>query len=184
MKPPMKSPLYHRSWAASVFFAFAVVLGLAHPSALAAAHPATSSPSAPHASVYDVRDYGAKGDGSANDTPAVNKAITAANSAGGGTVRFPAGTYKSKNTIHMKSNVTLQVDSGATIQGSSADTYDAAETNPYDQYQDYGHSHFHDAMIYGDRLTNIGFVGGGVIDGLGNLITGNPKSGRPTRSCR
>ena len=40
MKPPMKSPLYQRSWAASVFFAFAVVLGLAHPSALAAAPPA------------------------------------------------------------------------------------------------------------------------------------------------
>ncbi|MGQ4436267.1 glycosyl hydrolase family 28 protein [Streptomyces sp. SAS_260] len=167
--------MYRRSWAASVFFAFAVVLGLAHPSALAAAPPA---PHAPHAAVYDVRDYGAKGDGSANDTPAVNKAITAANAAGGGTVRFPAGTYKSKNTIHMKSDVTLQVDTGATIQGSSADTYDAPEANPNDQYQDYGHSHFHDAMIYGDRLTNIGFVGGGVIDGLGNLITGNPQSGQ------
>ncbi|MGX9885021.1 glycosyl hydrolase family 28 protein [Streptomyces sp. NPDC002276] len=162
---------------ASVFFAFAVVLGLAHPSALAAAPPATPGHPAPHAAVYDVRDYGAKGDGSANDTPAVNKAITAANSAGGGTVRFPAGTYRSKNTIHMKSDVTLQVDTGATIQGSSADTYDAPEANPNDQYQDYGHSHFHNAMIYGDRLTNIGFVGGGVIDGLGNLITGNPKSG-------
>ncbi|WP_262056686.1 glycosyl hydrolase family 28 protein [Streptomyces sp. STR69] len=178
MEPPtrsrMKPPMYKRSWAASVFFAFAVVLGLAHPSALAAAPPAAPGHSA---AVYDVRDYGAKGDGSANDTPAVNKAITAANSAGGGTVRFPAGSYKSKNTIHMKSNVTLQVDTGATIQGSSADTYDAPEANPNDQYQDYGHSHFHNAMIYGDRLTNIGFVGGGVIDGLGNLITGNPKSG-------
>lgn len=75
--------MYQRSWVASVFFAFAVVLGLAHPSALAA------TPPAPHATVYDVRDYGAKGDGSANDTPAVDKAITAAGSAGGGTVRFP-----------------------------------------------------------------------------------------------
>ena len=127
MKPPTKSrmksrlkpPMYKRSWAASVFFAFVVVLGLAHPSALAAAPSATPGRSA---AVYDVRDYGAKGDGSANDTPAVNKAITAANSAGGGTVRFPAGSYRSKNTIHMKSNVTLQVDTGATIQGSSADT--------------------------------------------------------------
>ncbi len=83
----MKPPMYRRSWAASVFFAFAVVLGLAHPSALAATPPA---PDAPHATVYDVRDYGAKGDGSANDTPAVNKAITAANAVYGGTVRFPA----------------------------------------------------------------------------------------------
>ncbi|MEU0206705.1 glycosyl hydrolase family 28 protein [Streptomyces canus] len=125
-----------------------------------------------------MRDYGAKGDGSANDTPAVNKAITAASSAaGGGVVRFPPGAYKSKNTIHMKSHVTLRLDKGATLQGSGADTYDKAESNPYDAYQDYGHSHFRDAMIYGDRLTDIGFVGQGVIDGMGDLITGNPKSG-------
>lgn len=177
MKPPMRK----RSWAASVFFAFAVVLGLTHPEALAAPRTATpptsTSTKTPHAAVFDVHAYGAKGDGSTNDTPAINKAITAANAAGGGTVRFPVGQYKSKNTIHMKSEVTLQVDKGATIQGSSADTYDPPEANPNDAYQDYGHSHFHNAMIYGDKLKNIGFVGEGVIDGLGNLITGNPKSG-------
>ncbi|MGW2517466.1 glycosyl hydrolase family 28 protein [Streptomyces sp. NPDC001617] len=170
MKPPTDP---RRRAAAVVLFVVAVVLGLTHPAALAAPQ---SGPRA--AAVFDVRDYGAKGDGSANDTPAVNKAITAASSAsGGGTVRFPAGDYKSKNTIHMKSHVTLQLDKGATLQGSGADTYDKAESNPYDAYQDYGHSHFHDAMIYGDKLTDIGFVGQGVIDGMGNLITGNPKSG-------
>ena len=35
----------------------------------------------------------------------------------------------------------------------------AAEPNPYSQYQDYGHSHFHDAMFWGDSLSNIGFTG-------------------------
>ncbi|MFJ9814798.1 glycosyl hydrolase family 28 protein [Streptomyces sp. NPDC101151] len=169
----MRSSIPHgRGTAVTVLSVLAVVLGLTHPTALAAPQPSHRA-----AAVFDVRDYGAKGDGSANDTPAVNKAVTAAHSAGGGTVRFPAGTYKSKSTIHMKSNVTLQVDTGATIQGSSADTYDPPESNAYDKYQDYGHSHFHNAMIYGDRLTNIGFTGGGVIDGAGNLITGNPKSG-------
>ncbi|MET7454272.1 glycosyl hydrolase family 28 protein [Streptomyces sp. NPDC005574] len=172
MKPPTAPG---RRAGAIVLFVLAVVLGLTHPVALAAPNPAPGS--APSAAALDVRDYGAKGDGSTNDTPAINKAIDAANAAGGGTVRFPSGSYKSKNTIHMKSHVTLQVDKGATIQGSSADTYDKAESNPYDAYQDYGHSHFHDAMIHGDRLTDIGFVGQGVIDGLGNLITGNPRSG-------
>ncbi|MEW2400582.1 glycosyl hydrolase family 28 protein [Streptomyces sp. NPDC046862] len=161
-----------KRWAAIVFCAFAIVLGLTHPPALATPQQRPAAPAE-----FDVRDYGAKGGGSTNDTPAINKAITAANAAGGGTVRFPAGQYKSKNTIHMKSEVTLQVDKGATLQGSSADTYDPPEDNPYDDYQDYGHSHFHNAMIHGDRLTNIGFVGEGVIDGLGNLITGTPKSG-------
>ncbi|MER6084765.1 glycosyl hydrolase family 28 protein [Streptomyces sp. NPDC001833] len=170
MKPPTAE---RHSAAAIVLFVLAVVLGLSHPAALAA--PQTAAPRA--GAVYDVRDYGAKGDGSTNDSPAIDKAVTAANSAGGGTVRFTAGTYKSKNTLHMKSHVTLQLDKGATLQGSSADTYDKAESNPYDAYQDYGHSHFHDAMIYGDKLTDIGFVGQGVIDGAGNLITGNPKTG-------
>src|SRR5262249_5143798 len=69
------------------------------------------------------------------------------------------------------------VDAGSTTLGSSADTYDAAEPNPNDAYQDYGHSHFHDAMIWGDGLTNIGFTGSGTIDGGGYLITGNPGPG-------
>src|SRR2546421_6876298 len=130
-----------------------------------------------YAATYNVRDYGAKGDGSTNDTPAIQAAINAASSAGGGVVEFPSGNYKSKNSIHLKSNITIQLDSGSTILGSSADTYDAAEPNAFSAYQDYGHSHFHDAMIWGDGLTNIGFTGSGTIDGAGNLITGNPGAG-------
>jgi polygalacturonase len=169
-----------------VGLAVIAVLGLVAPQAVAAplttpVHAAAQAPvpaaALPAAATFNVRDYGAQGDGSTNDTSAINAAITAANGAGGGTVEFPSGDYKSKNSIHMKSNVTLQLDAGSTILGSSADTYDAAESNPYDDYQDYGHSHFHDAMIWGDRLTNIGFIGSGTIDGAGNLITGNPHSG-------
>jgi hypothetical protein len=130
------------------------------------------------AATFNVRDYGATGNGSTNDTAAINDAVAAANSAGGGVVEFPAGTYKSANSIHMKSNVTIQLDAGSTIMGASGTGYDAAESNPNDAYQDYGHSHFHDAMIWGDSLTNIGFVGSGTIDGGGNLITGNPGSGQ------
>ncbi|MEO6085200.1 MAG: glycosyl hydrolase family 28 protein [Umezawaea sp.] len=137
----------------------------------AAAAPPTAG------AVFDVKDYGAKGDGSADDTAAINRAITAANGAGGGTVRFRAGTYRSPKSIHLKSDVTIQLDSGSTIKGSGSNTYDAPEANQWDDYQDYGHSHFHNAMIWGDRLTNIAFVGSGTIDGGGHLITGNPDSG-------
>ncbi|MFF7654773.1 glycoside hydrolase family 28 protein [Streptomyces sp. NPDC007983] len=156
--------------AASAALILAIVFGSAQAPTLAA-------PLAKPAATFDVKDYGAKADGSTNDTGAIEKAVNAAAAAGGGIVEFPSGQYKSKNTVHLKSNVTLQLDSGATILGSSADTYDKPESNPYDDYQDYGHSHFHNAMFYGDKLTNIGFTGSGTIDGAGNLITGNPDSG-------
>lgn len=126
---------------------------------------------------YNVRDFGATGNGTSNDAPAVNAAITAANASGGGTVEFPAGTYLAASSIHMLSNVTLQLDKDATVLGAPSG-YDPPEPNPYDQYQDYGHSHFHDAMIWGDNLSNIGFIGQGTIDGGGHLITGNPKPGQ------
>src|SRR5262245_1519407 len=82
--------------------------------------PAASWADVGPAAVINVKDFGAKGDGSANDSPAIDRAINAATAmSGGATVHFPAGTYKSQNTIHMKSNVTLQLDSGATIRGAS-----------------------------------------------------------------
>ncbi|KAB2352641.1 glycosyl hydrolase family 28 protein [Actinomadura rudentiformis] len=131
----------------------------------------------PSGGPYNVRSYGATGNGSTNDTGAINRAIDAASAAGGGVVRFPAGTYRSANSIHMKSNITIQLDSGSTILGSPNDDYDPPEPNPNDEYQDYGHSHFHNAMIWGDRLSNLCFTGSGTIDGGGHLITGNPDSG-------
>ncbi len=169
-----------RRTAATALLGFLVALGVSQPPAGAQPPPATppaAPAAAPAAAEFNVRDYGAVGNGSTNDTAAVNRAITAANAAGGGIVRFPSGTYESKNTIRMKSNVTLQLDAGSTISGNGADTYDPPEPNQWDDYQDYGHSHFHNAMIHGDNLSNIGFTGSGVIDGDGALITGNPKSG-------
>src|SRR5207244_2489908 len=97
---------------------------------------------------------------------------------GGGIVHFSSGTYRSASSIHMKSNVTLNLDGGATVMGAGGTGYDAPESNSNDRFQDFGHSHFHDAMIWGNNLSNIGFTGSGTIDGGGHLITGNPKSGQ------
>jgi len=60
--------------------------------------------------VFNVKDsaYGAKGDGTTNDAPAIQAAIDAANAAGGGTVYLPAGTYLVKAKLELQSNVTLQ----------------------------------------------------------------------------
>jgi polygalacturonase len=124
----------------------------------------------------DVKNFGAKGDGHSLDTAAINKAIDAAAAAGGGSVYFPAGGYLSYS-IHLKSNVNLYLSEGATIIAADSTLqggvgYDAAEPNPFDQYQDYGHSHFHNSLIWGEGLHNIGIFGAGLIWGRG-LTKGN-----------
>ncbi|MDR3703464.1 MAG: glycosyl hydrolase family 28-related protein, partial [Candidatus Sulfopaludibacter sp.] len=65
---------------------------------------------------FNVRNFGAAGDGQRTDTDAINKAIQTASDAGGGTVLVPAGNYVS-GTILLKNNVTLWIDAGATILG-------------------------------------------------------------------
>src|SRR3982074_1320647 len=64
--------------------------------------------------IFDIRTYGAVGDGKAVDSPAINKAIEAAAAAGGGTVLFPAGTWLSFS-IRLKSHVALHLSQGAIL---------------------------------------------------------------------
>jgi len=119
----------------------------------------------------DVRAFGARGDGRALDTAAINRAIAAAGAAGGGTVRFPAGTYLSAS-IHLMSHVGLHLDHGATIEAAAPAlaAYDEPEPNEWGdkrKYQDFGHSHWHNALIWGENLQDVSIVGPGLIDGAG-----------------
>ena len=118
-----------------------------------------------HAARFDVKSYGAKGDGRTLDSPAINRAIDAAAAAGGGTVEFPAGTYLT-GSIRLRSNLTLQFDSGTTLEAAAdGAAYDAAEPNQSDKFQDFGHSHFHNSLIWGEGLENVTIQGPGLIDG-------------------
>jgi len=127
---------------------------------LSAAEPAVNS--------FNVRDYGAVGDGKNLDSPAIDKAIAAAADAGGGTVLVPAGTYLS-GSIHLKSNIHLVIDVGATILGAPQDMNAYDETEPYTLggYQDGGHCFFHNSLIWGENLTNVFITGNGMISGGG-----------------
>ncbi len=64
-----------------------------------------------------MKDFGAKGDGTTNDTPAINKAINEAHNDGGGDIVFPAGTYEAAS-IQIKSNVRFVLDTKAVISGT------------------------------------------------------------------
>jgi polygalacturonase len=120
----------------------------------------------------DVRAFGAAGDGKTLDTLAINKAIEAAATAGGGSVRFPSGKYLSYS-IHLKSHVSLYLDAGATILAADSPApgastgYDPPEPNAWDKFQDFGHSHWHNSLIWGEGLENISIEGQGLIWGKG-----------------
>ena len=121
---------------------------------------------------FDVRAFGAKGDGASLDTPAINKAIEAASAVGGGLVHFPSGSYLCFS-VHLKSNVSLHLSPGAAIVAAetpasgSGTGYDPPEPNQWDHYQDFGHSHWHNSLIWGEEISNVSILGPGLIWGKG-----------------
>jgi polygalacturonase len=158
------------------------------------AAPPKATPAASNA--LDVKTFGATGNGKTLDTPAVNKAIDAAAAAGGGVVRFPTGNYLCYS-IHLKSHVSLFLDPGATIVAAdsptvSADGYDPPEPNAWDKFQDFGHSHWHNSLIWGEGLQNISIEGQGLIWGKGlsrgdqdlNLPAGVGNKSISLKNCR
>jgi polygalacturonase len=130
-------------------------------------------------STFSVRDYGATGDGLTLDTAAIKAAIEAAAQAGGGTVELPAGDYLCYS-LRLKSHVTLHLGPGATIIAAEPPAagepggYDPPEPNAWNQYQDFGHSHFQNSLIWGVDLENVAITGPGRIYGRG-LSRGNGR---------
>ncbi len=146
-----------------------------------------------HSGKINVKDHGVAGDGTTDDTEAINKAIDFAASIGGGTLLFPAGDYPVR-TVHLKSNVWLLVDSGAVIKAlpggdapeltwfsdrdyrsglSPTDPRPYSDPENYMTKQDVGHTYFHNSMFHGERIENVKIVGRGRITGNGNLVTGD-----------
>ncbi len=129
--------------------------------------------------VYDVRDYGAVGDGVHIDSPAINAAIEAASQKGGGVILFPEGVYASYS-IRLKDNITLRLEKGSVIKAAKPTAeqgYDLAEPNEWDAYQDFGHSHWKNSLIWGIGLQNLTFEGEGTIDGTDALSRGLGRQG-------
>lgn len=131
---------------------------------------------------FEVTAFGAVGDGTTIDTPAINRAIEAAEASGGGTVYFAAGQYLCYS-IRLKSNVALHLDQGAVIVAADplpegqAGGYDEPEpAQPWEAYQDYGHNHWHNSLIWGEDLHDISICGPGRIWGRGLTRSNGPAS--------
>lgn len=126
---------------------------------------------------HNVRDYGAKGDGKAVDSPAFNRAIEAASARGGGTIVVPPGRYLCFS-IRLKSHITLVLSPGSVIEAADPKKhkgrYDLPEGVFEEQLVDYGLAHFHNSLIYGDGVSDIAIIGQGLIHGLGLDREGPP----------
>jgi polygalacturonase len=148
----------------------------------------SSGPMAVSAGFHDVKRYGATGDGKTIDTPAINRAIEAVAAGGGGTVYFPAGQYLCYS-IHLKSDVGLYLCHGAVVIAADAppegraDGYDSPEpTQAWEAYQDYGHNHWQNSLIWGIDLHDISIEGPGRIWGRGLMRGYNPNGRNPAET--
>lgn len=127
--------------------------------------------------VFNVRDFGATGDGRTLDTTSLNRAVEAAAAAGGGTVLVPAGRFLT-GTIQLKSNVAFSIGPGAVIVGSTriADypenpPPEPVDTAPFRRLR----PRYPDALEYGRFAifaaagqSNVRITGEGAIEGNGD----------------
>ena len=109
--------------------------------------------------IFNVKDYGAKGDSITLDSPAVQKAVDACHEAGGGVVYFPKDIYVLA-TVFLKDNVHIRFEEGTDILGAlDFYAYAQQEEIDYPLYQDASHSFFDLAMFVGKGCKNISITG-------------------------
>lgn len=103
-------------------------------------------------------------------TDAINAAIANAHARGGGEVVLPAGRHLSFS-IRLLSGVTLRLEEGCVLEAADPSVhgggYDPAEPNPHDLWQDFGHSHWRNSLIWGEDVEEVAILGPGRIDGAG-----------------
>jgi hypothetical protein len=133
-------------------------------------------------SLLKIEDFGAVSDDEILDTEAINKAIDSCSILENGIIIFSSGTYLS-GSIHLKSNVTLQIEKEAKIQAApkGIGAFDEPEPNKFDKYQDFGLSHFHNALIWGDSIENVSIRGTGTISGTASLYS-DPEMGEADKA--
>jgi hypothetical protein len=148
-------------------------------SGLAAAQSAPAT--AAGTRVYNIVDFGAKGDGKTLDTPALQAAIDACHKDQGGTVLVPAGVFVI-GTVEMKSNVTLHIAAQGKLLGSAdGKQYYAADAIPL--HGDTTLEEGNVGLIFGVNADNVTIEGPGTIDGQGAQFR-RPSQGVPPPSGR
>jgi polygalacturonase len=113
--------------------------------------------------VFDVRDFGAMGEGTILNTDAFRQAIETCCEKGGGTVLIPAGVWLT-GPIHLHSNVNLCLEEGALVRFSTRfDDYLPTVFTRWEGVECYNYS----PLIYARDCENIAVSGKGILDGQG-----------------
>lgn len=120
---------------------------------------------------FDVRKYGAAGDGKVKDTAKIQRAVDECAKSGGGTVYLPPGVYLS-GTIVLKDNVAFFLEAGAALLGSTELADYSANTGP-PLKGDANAKH----LLFARDAANVTVCGPGRIDGQGRAFW--IPSGRP-----
>jgi hypothetical protein len=126
---------------------------------------------------YDIRDFGAVGDGVTLNTKTIQAAIDRCTAGGGGTVVVPAGRFLT-GTLRLKDRVVLHVSSGGVLLGSTRAADYATDTHK-NMYKN--EPHMDRCLIFAQGATGIGLEGHGAIDGQGKCLPepGDPRENRP-----
>ncbi len=124
--------------------------------------------------VFNIKDYGAVGDGKILATKAIQAAVDACHKAGGGKVIIPPGVFLS-GTIILKDNVEIHFEHNAILLGSTRhEDYQRQPTPIYRSHKDKGGFY---ALLYAESAKNIALTGDGTIDGQGAKQKGRHGSG-------
>jgi len=125
------------------------------------------SNTAPKPKVFDVYQFGAKGDGVTNDQAAIQKAIDACTGTGG-TVLFSKGTFLTGQLL-LGSDMNLQIEANATILGIQNDSETAYPHHKIEtQFPNRMLEDCQRRLIYGNHVQNVTITGKGKIDGQGD----------------
>jgi polygalacturonase len=132
------------------------------------------------ARVYNIRDFGAVGDGKTLDTKAVQAAIDACAKDNGGTVLVPAGVFVIGST-ELKTNVTLHISAGGKLLGSpDGKQYFASDKIPLrDGPGEHTMGDGNVGLLFAQNAENITIEGPGTIDGNGAALRGRVRGQTP-----
>ena len=148
-----------------LFYFVAIIFALATAGCSTAQHSTTA--------LFNVRDFGAIGDGTNKDTIAFQKTLDACAVAGCGEVIVPAGNYLI-GSVQIGNRTILRLETNSVIIGSG-------NTNDYPMMDIRWEGRWQPgrrALIYAANVEHIGIIGPGRIEG--NSVTAAPQNPRGT----